>query len=323
MSLISIITTVYYTAASLPDLLAEFQRLAQRNPRDDFEFIFVNDGSGDNSHEVMLELMAREPRMRVIDLARNFGAIPAVLAGLSQARGDAVAAVASDLQDPPALIHEMLVPWRAGKKVVIAARRGRGDPWLNTLMADTFYRLFRRYAIPSMPSRGFDFFLIDRQVCDLINHVDERNTYLMGLILWLGFAPEVIDYDRREREERYGASMWTFLKRLKYFIDAFVAFSYMPVRAASLLGIFTSIAGLIYAAVIVVLRLLYQVKIEGWTSLMVVLLVVSGVQMIMIGILGEYLWRNLEQSRRRPNYVIDRVITAPGPESRDHPQQES
>jgi dolichol-phosphate mannosyltransferase len=191
---------------------------------------------------------------------------------------------------------------------VIAARGTRDDPFLTALLADAFYTLFRRFAIRTMPKRGFDFFVVDRQVCDLINGIEETNAYLMGLILWTGFNPAVVYYQRRERPARYGRSMWTFLKRLKYFIDAFVAFSYIPIRAASLLGLAVSFFGLLYAILIVTLRLLYDITIEGWSSLMVVLLIVSGVQMVMLGVLGEYMWRNLEETRRRPRFVIDRVV---------------
>lgn len=308
MSLISIVTTVYHTGASLPDLLVSFQGVAARSPADDFEFIFVDDGSKDDSFDVAARLAQDEPRMRVIKLSRNFGAIPAAMAGMAEARGDAVAAIASDLQDPPELIHDMLEEWRQGKKVVIAARSDRDDPYLTMIMSDAFYALFRKFAISSMPVHGFDFFLVDRQVCDLLNQIDENNAYLMGLILWLGFDRATLTYKRRQREERYGHSMWTFAKRFKYFVDSFVAFSYFPVRIVSVIGITISLVGMIYAAVIVVARLFFEYQPEGWSSLMVVLLVVSGVQMLMLGVLGEYMWRNLEETRRRPRFVIDRVI---------------
>jgi dolichol-phosphate mannosyltransferase len=170
--------------------------------------------------------------------------------------------------------------------------------------------LFRRFAIKTMPRRGFDFFLIDRQVCDLLKGIQESNAYLMGLILWLGFDPAVIYYHRREREQRYGRSMWTFARKIKYFVDSFVAFSYIPVRASSLLGIGLSIVGFLYAVVIIVARLLFGVEAEGWASLMVVLLVVSGAQLLMIGVLGEYMWRNLDETRRRPRFIIERTVEA-------------
>lgn len=308
MSLISIISPVYHNAPSLPDLLKQFQELATKNAGDDFEFIFVDDGSQDNSFEVLNRLVVDESRMRVIKLSRNFGSNAAILAGLSHARGEAVAAIAADLQDPPELLHEMIDHWRQGRKVVLAAREGRDDPGLTSLLADTFYSLFRRFAIKSMPKRGFDFFLVDRQVCDLIRGIQENNAYLMGLILWLGFDPKVIFYHRRAREKRYGRSMWTFAKKLKYFADSFVAFSHMPVRAASLLGISISVLGLLYALLIIVLRIFGGRDPEGWTSLMVVMLVVSGVQILMIGVLGEYLWRSLDEVRHRPRFIVERIL---------------
>jgi polyisoprenyl-phosphate glycosyltransferase len=308
MSLVSIVVPVYHNAPSLPDLLARFTDLAAQNPADTFEFVFVDDGSRDDSFAVLQRLAQTEPRMRIVKLSRNFGSNAALLAGLNEAKGEAVAAIAADLQDPPELIHEMLEPWRGGSKVVLAAREDREDDSLTSLFADTFYALFRRYAIATMPKRGFDFFLIDRQVVDILTHIQENNAYLMGLILWSGFDPAVIHYTRRQREKQYGHSMWTFVRKIKYFIDAFVAFSYIPVRAASLLGVLLSIAGLIYAVLVVILRLTTDFAAEGWASLMVVLLLVSGAQMVMMGILGEYLWRNLDETRRRPRYIVDRVV---------------
>jgi glycosyltransferase involved in cell wall biosynthesis len=308
MALVSIVVPVYHNAASLPDLLAAFQALADRNRTDPFEFVFVDDGSKDNSFAVLHELAYSEPRLRVVKLSRNFGSNAAILAGLDQAKGDVVAAIAADLQDPPELIDAMLDHWRQGRKVVLAAREGRDDPFLTSLLANTFYKLFRRYALPSMPRHGFDFFLIDRQVCDLIKNIKESNAYIMGLILWLGFDPIVVPYHRRAREKKYGRSMWTLARKLKYFADSFVAFSYVPIRAATLTGLTLSLLGVGYAAWVIFARLFLDLKAEGWASLMVVILVVSGVQMLMMGILGEYLWRNLEETRRRPRFVIERVV---------------
>ena len=309
MSSVSIIVPVYNNAESLPELHEHFCELANKNPGDVFEFIFVDDGSRDHSLAALVTLSQKDGRVRVIKLSRNFGSNAALLAGLNQARGEVVAAIAADLQDPPELIHEMLDAWRGGRKVVLAARESREDG-LSSLLSDIFYKLFRAFAIKSMPKHGFDFFLIDRQVVDLINHIQENNAYLMGLILWLGFDPQVFHYHRQKRQKRFGRSAWTFWKKLKYFIDSFVAFSYFPVRAASVIGFSLSTIGLIYALAVIFMRLVYAIEVEGWTSLMVVLLIVSGAQMIMIGIVGEYLWRNLDETRRRPRFIIDQVIGA-------------
>jgi glycosyltransferase involved in cell wall biosynthesis len=308
MSFISTVVPVFNNAASLPDLLERFQALAAKNADDQFEFIFVDDGSVDNSFSVLESLLQKESRIQIVKLSRNFGSNAALLAGLGQTRGDAVAVIAADLQDPPELINDMLLDWRQGHKVVLAARQSRDDDILTTFLADTFYSLFRRFAINTMPKHGFDFFLVDRQVCDLINEIQENNAYLMGLILWLGFSPKVVYYHRQAREKRYGQSMWTTAKKIKYFLDSFVAFSYFPVRAASVIGIVLSMAGLVYAAIVIALRLAISVQPEGWASLMIVVLIVSGVQMLMIGILGEYLWRNLDETRRRPRFIVESVL---------------
>ena len=308
MSLFSIVVPVYHNATSLADLLVELQGVADKNSDDDFEFIFVDDGSADNSFEILNTLSQSDARIRVVKLSRNFGSNPAIMAGLSQARGDAVAAIAADLQDPPALIHDMITLWHEGKKVIIAARQDREDPFPTSLLSDTFYKLFRRYAIKTMPERGFDFFLIDQQVCRLINEIQENNAYLMGLILWLGFDPYVLHYSRQAREEKYGQSMWTITKKLKYFVDSFVAFSYFPIRMASGLGLLFSVLGLLYAGWVIFARLFLGIEAEGWASLMVVVLIAAGVQMLILGIIGEYMWRNLDETRRRPRFIIEKII---------------
>jgi len=311
MALVSIVVPVYHNASSLPDLLERFQRLADRNRGDRFEFVFVDDGSGDDSLAVLNSLRHAERRMRVVKLSRNFGATAAIAAGLSHAAGDAVAVISADLQDPPELIDEMLANWRQGHKVVLAARDTRDDPGLSSFLADRFYDLFRSFAIKTMPKRGFDFFLVDRTVCDLINGIEERNPYLMGLILWLGYQPVVLTYHRREREERFGPSMWTLARKLKYGIDSFVAFSYMPIRLASILGLGLTCLGILYVMIVVGTALFSHTDVAGWKWLTAIVLVVSGVQMTMTGVLGEYLWRNLEETRKRPRFIVDQIFDSP------------
>jgi dolichol-phosphate mannosyltransferase len=308
MSRVSVVVPVYCNAASLPDLLERLKQVAARAPNDRFEFVFVDDGSNDDSFGVLRRLQHAEPRVRVVKLSRNFGSNQALLAGLAHAGGDAVAAITADLQDPPELILEMLEHWRAGRKVVLGERRGRHDPFFTTLFADLFYLLFRRYALPQMPRRGFDSFLLDQGVVQLVNRIQENNTYLMGLILWLGFDPVTVQYDRGARKPEYGRSMWTARKKLKYLVDSFVAFSYAPLRAASLFGLSVATLGVLYALFVVVLRVSRGFEVQGWASLMVAFLVISGVQLFVTGILGEYLWRTLDETRRRPRFVVERVL---------------
>jgi polyisoprenyl-phosphate glycosyltransferase len=308
VSLVSVVVPVYQNAGSLADLFARLRVVAGQLPGDRFEFVFVDDGSRDASFDVLRGLAVEDPRVRVVKLSRNFGSGAAILAGLVEARGDCMVALAADLQDPPELIPRLLEQWRQGKKVVLAARRSRADPLVTRLLADGFYRLFRRFALPNMPRHGFDFFLLDCTVRDLIAGIQENNAYLMGLILWMGFDPGVIEYDRAARPARYGPSMWGLGRRVKHFIDSFTAFSYLPLRAASVLGVVVALLGLLYAGLIVLLRVVHGFPVEGWASLMVAVLLLSGVQMLMIGVLGEYLWRNLEETRRRPRFVVEQVV---------------
>ena len=308
MSRVSVVIPVYQNAASLPELAVRLRAVAASCATTEFEFVFVDDGSTDGSLAVLQGVSREDPRVRIVKLSRNFGSNAALLAGLSASTGDASVTLAADLQDPPELIPQMLALWAEGRKVVLAARRGREDPWLSRSLASVFYVLFRRFAIPTMPAGGFDCFLVDRQVRDLLVGIQENNVYLMGLILWLGFVPAVVRYDRVRRDQRYGPSAWTFWRKVKHFVDSFVAFSYAPLRLATLTGLIVVALAFAYAVLVVYLRLFRGFPVSGWASLMVVLLLVSGVQIMILGILGEYLWRSLEASRHRPRFIVESVL---------------
>lgn len=307
MALISIVVPVYYNAASLPALAARLSALATGLPVHQFEFIYVDDGSGDDSFAVLEQLAAQDPRVRVVKLVRNFGSNTAILAGMTYAHGDCVGFVAADLQDPPETLADMIAQWEAGTRVVLAVRRDRhGDPWASRILASVFNWLFRKLVFDGFSPQGVGFFLVDRQVADVLIRCDERNAHLIGLIFWSGFSCAVVEYDRIERA--HGKSRWTFRKKLKYFIDAFAAFSYLPLRLASALGLFLATAGGFYAVVVVIVRLLNKVPVPGWTALMVIVLLVSGAQLLILGIVGEYLWRNFDATRRRPLFIVDRIL---------------
>lgn len=306
---VSIVVPVYHNATSLPELLARFQRVAERN-QEQFEFIFVDDGSRDRSFEVLRELAASDERVIVVKLSRNFGANAACSAGISQSSGDAIVAISADLQDPPEVIDRMLERWRAGYRLVLAARIERSDPWLTKFTSRIYWRLFRRYAVATMPEHGCDCCLFDRQVLHALESTHEANAGV-AMLVWTGFEPAIIEYERQARAKQHGRSSWTFWMRVTYMIDSFVSFSHVPIRAASMLGICLAMLGVGYAALVLYSHLFSKVPVAepGWASLMVVILVVSGVQLIMTGIFGEYLVRTLEAARRRPPYVIDRVLS--------------
>jgi len=289
-------------------MLAErLSALAEAHPEYEFEFVYVDDGSGDNSFAVLKEIAAVDARVKVVKLVRNFGSNTAILAGISYATGDCVGFVAADLQDPPEAYHEMLKYWEAGSKVVFAVRADRaGDPWTTRLFAGMFNWLFKTLVFPGFSPQGIGFFLVDQQVAQVLLRCEEKNAHLIGLLFWLGYEYQTVEYERVRRDS--GSSRWTFSRKLKYFIDAFAAFSYLPLRLASALGLLLASFGGLYAVVVIVIRLLNQVPVPGWTALMVVVLLTSGSQLLILGILGEYLWRNFDATRKRPLFVVDMVI---------------
>jgi dolichol-phosphate mannosyltransferase len=300
---LSLVVPVFHNEENLPDLVPALERATEGL---DVEFVFVDDGSRDRSWDWLVQWAAREPRLTAVKLSRNFGSFTACAAGLAHARGKAAVIISADLQDPPELIPEMVRQWHAGHEVVMAVRNRREEPWLQRALAGAYYRLMRRWALRDMPVGGFDFCLVDRKVIDTVTRVEERNTSLMGLILWTGYRRAEIPYTRRAREK--GRSMWTLTKKLKYFADSLVAFSYVPIRLMQLVGILIALFGFAWAAVIVVLRLRNAIAIEGWSALMVVVLVLGGLQLVTLGVLGEYLWRTLDEAKRRPLYLVDRVV---------------
>jgi len=305
-SLVSIVVPVYHNAETLPQLFLRLNDVANNVPEYRFEFIFVDDGSGDESFQVLEHLAQRNPRVRVMKLSRNFGSNSAILAGLTYVKGDCAVVIAADLQDPPELIPQLVALWHKGNQVVLAARSRRDDPFIAKLFATAFNRLFRRLVFHDFPPDGFDFMLIDRCVVDILVALKEKNAFIFGQVMWVGFKRQVIYYDRTQRKR--GHSHWTTTKKIKYCIDAFAAFSYLPLRVASLLGFSLAVLGFFYALLIIGLRLLGKVPIAGWASLLVVVLLISGVQLILMGILGEYLWRTLDETRRRPPFIVESTV---------------
>jgi dolichol-phosphate mannosyltransferase len=300
---LTIVVPVFHNEMNLPDLIPALERACAGI---DVEFVLVDDGSRDGSWAWIEGWAAREPRATGIKLSRNFGSFTACTAGLAYARGRAAVLISADLQDPPELIPEMVSRWRAGHEVVLAVRNRRIEPWHQRLLAGAYYRLMRRWALRDMPIGGFDFCLIDRRVVDTVIQIEERNTSLMGLVLWTGFRRSEVPYTRRAREK--GRSMWTVTKKLKYFADSLVAFSYAPIRLMQAAGAVIALLGFAWAFLIIVLRIRGDIAIEGWSALMMVVLVLGGLQLLTLGVLGEYLWRTLDEAKGRPLYLIDRVL---------------
>ena len=306
MKRISIVIPVYQNELNIaPTFQALTSELAKAN-HVDFEIVFVNDGSTDYSWEELLKVYNADPeRVTLINLLRNFGQVPALLAGFANASGDCVVAMSADSQDPPGVVLQMVEEWERGHKLVVATRESRQDSFLNKITSKLFYRLMRKFALPNMPLGGYDFFLIDRNIVELLLKMDERNRFLQGQILWLGHHPKLIHYERRKRE--LGKSQWSLSRKIKYFIDGFVAYSFFPIRLVSFAGITVFFVGLVLSVIIAVQTILFGTRAVGWSSLMVALLTLNGLQMMMIGIMGEYLWRNFDETRKRPLYLIESV----------------
>ena len=299
--LVSVVVPVYFNAASLPKLAERLRKIADAADFD-VEAIFVDDGSGDASWEKIRELAASWPRARGLRLTRNFGSQMAITAGLAEARGEAAAVLSADLQEPPELLPEMVAAWRKGATAVLAVRRSRPEAWTTRAAAGVYYRTLRRLAFDQMPSGGFDCFLIGRPAIDFLVESREIHTSLPGLLLWGGFATALVPYDRVARED--GSSRWTLAKKLKYFLDAVISFSYAPLRWMSVAGAVLAVAAFAYAVFLVVYKLFHGQPIQGWTSLMVALAFFSGVQLLSLGVLGEYLWRTLDAARARKGFLI-------------------
>ena len=309
MKTFSIVVPVYYNEPNLPDTIPQLLALATELPGFRLELIFVDDGSGDHSLDVLLGFQSQFPdTLKVVKLTRNFGSMAAIQAGFTVASGDCVGMIAADLQDPPELFLDMVKHWEQGNKAIFAVRQDREDPALQKMFSNSYYGLIRKFAIQNYPNGGFDFFLVDRQVVDQVNRIQEKNTNLMALIFWLGFKPILIPYVRRNRKK--GKSRWTFGKKIKLFVDTFVAFSYFPIQILSALGFLVAFAAFLYGIFIFLHRVFFGVEVLGWVPTMVILTFTSGIQMTMLGILGEYLWRNLDETRGRPYYVIDDVYDA-------------
>jgi polyisoprenyl-phosphate glycosyltransferase len=301
--MISIVTPAFNEARNLPVL---YERICatMESLGLDWEWIVVDDHSEDATFAVVTRLAERDRRVRGLRFTRNFGAHTAVMCGLHQAQGDCVAALAADLQDPPEVLPELLRQWSAGVKVVWAARDRREGEKATTLGFSRLYYWVMRNVVgmKELPATGADFFLLDRTVVEAFSRFSESNASVLALITWMGFRQATITYDKEAR--LHGRSGWSLKKKLKLVVDSVTSFSYVPIRFMSYLGFAVAFAGFVYTGLVIV-NSMNGHPVEGWSSLMVVVLLVGGLQMVMMGVLGEYLWRALDESRRRPRYIIE------------------
>lgn len=297
---VSVVVPVFNETENIPELYRRLTETLQL--LGEYEILFVNDGSRDATPEMVRALRADDPRVKLIEFSRNFGHQAAVTAGVDYARGRAVVLIDADLQDPPELLTQMVEAWHGGAEVVYMVRRKRKEGWIKRACYAGFYRLLRALSSVEIPLDAGDFCLMDRRVVRHLRSLPERNRFLRGLRSWLGFRQVAITYERQARFA--GEPKYTFRKLVRLALDGLVSFSTLPLRLATLLGFLTSGAGLLYMSFVVVLRLVSGRAPEGWTSTVVLVLMVGGIQLGVVGVLGEYVARIYDESKRRPVYVI-------------------
>ncbi|HEU4387546.1 MAG TPA: glycosyltransferase family 2 protein, partial [Blastocatellia bacterium] len=251
-------------------------------------------------------LRQKDNRIRVVRFSRNFGSYAALRAGFEYSSGDAVVTISADLQDSPELFKSFVAHWLDGYHIVWGVRAGRDDPWAKKMLAGIFYRLIRRLALPNLPSEGMDCGLFDRKVVAAFCQIPDRNAITFMTIFWMGFRQINVPYHRQRR--RFGESKWPFRKRLQSAIDVITAFSLLPIRMSSYLGLVVSLVSFIAAFVVLFNRLVLNRGSSGWPSLMIVILFLGGVQLVMLGMFGEYIWRISLEVRGRPHYIVMQEI---------------
>lgn len=281
------------------------QHIRSQHSHLQLEIVLVDDGSDDGSTEQVRQLAGENAEIKALIFARNFGQVPAIIAGLRACSGDAAVVMSADLQDPVELVSEMILKWEAGSEIAICHRLDREDSAMARLTSKVFYN-FMKLANPKMPKGGFDFVLMGRKAIDVFNSLNERNRFFQGDILWMGFPTTFIPYKRQKRT--IGKSQWSFAKKLKYFIDGSLNTSYIPIRFMSVLGLVVSLLGFLYALVVIYARIINEVPFNGYAPIVVLILIIGGILMLMLGIIGEYLWRIYDETRKRPEYVIHERI---------------
>jgi len=301
----SVVAPVYNEEETLP-VFYERMTAVMEGLGEPYELVLINDGSRDGSYRALCALRDDDPRVVVVDFSRNFGHQIAISAGLDYARGEAVIIIDSDLQDPPEVIPELAATWRRGAEVVYAQRRGRpGETRFKLLTAAAFYRLIRRLTSVDIPRDTGDFRLLDRKVVDTLVAMKEHHRFMRGLSVWVGFRQEAVHYDRQERYA--GETKYPLSKMVRFAIDAITGFSYVPLQLATTLGFVLAGLSLLGIVLAVVLRLL-DVAIQGQTTTLIAVLLLGGIQLIFLGVIGEYLGRIYDEVRGRPLYIVRETL---------------
>lgn len=303
---VSLVIPIYNEEEVLPQLDERLGHLLEKLGVG-CEVVFVDDGSKDRSFELLRTMIAREPRYRAVSFSRNFGHQRAITAGMDASRGKAVVVMDADLQDPPEVIVEMLAKWREGYDVVYGRRRSReGETWFKLLSAKLFYRLFAAMIPIEVPLDAGDFRLMSRRVIVAMHELRETHRFVRGLVSWVGFKQTAVEYDRAARAA--GETKYPLRKMLAFAFDGIASFSILPLRLATYLGLLVGAASVLYAITAVIAHFGFDATVPGWTTTVVLMSALSSVQLIVIGVLGEYVGRIYEEVKGRPLYVVGERI---------------
>ena len=300
---VSIVIPIYYNEKNLEPLYDDIKKKFIDVIDYEYEIIMVNDGSKDESYNVMKLLAERDRNIKIVSLSRNFGSHAAILCGLSYCTGDCAIIKAADLQEPTELLLELIEEWKKGNNVVLAVRDGRDESKSQTFFANFYYKLVQKTALPEMPDGGFDVYLIDKKVVHVLEELDEKNSALTGQILWSGFKTAKVYYHRLARE--IGTSRWTLKKKIRLVMDTLFSFTSLQITIVSGVGFGSMLVASIWAIVVLISKILGLINVSGWTTLFIFNLFSFGIIMMTLGILGEYLWRTFDASRNRPPYIVE------------------
>ena len=304
MKKISILIPAYNEQEVLEPLYHRLGKLANDNKSYEFEFLFINDGSRDKTLQLIKEYAAEDDRVAYVDFSRNFGKEIAMIAGLDYATGDAVVIIDADLQDPPELIPEMIGYWEEGYDDVYAKRKSRaGESWLKKATSKLYYRLLQRATHIEIQQDTGDFRLLDRKCVEALKQLRESQRYTKGMFSWIGFKKKAISYERDPRAA--GVTKWNYPKLINFAIDGLTSFTTAPLRISSIMGFIVSFIAFIYIIIIVVRTLLFGIESAGYPSLMAVILFLGGVQLLSLGIIGEYIGRIFNETKGRPLYFVE------------------
>ncbi len=302
----SIVLPVYNEEGNLEELYYRITKVMKKIDKP-YEIIFVNDGSTDSSLEKMTSLHNQDKRVKILNLSRNFGHQIAITAGMDYAKGEVIIIMDADLQDPPEVIPRLLQEWEKGFDVVYAKRKGReGESFFKKFTAWLYYRLFRILANLDIPVDTGDFRLLSRRVVEVLKQIREHHRFLRGLVTWIGFKQCGVEFVREKRFS--GKTKYSFWKMMKFALDGILSFSFFPLRLLTYLGFLTAFFSLLYAGYVIFLKIFTQATVPGWASLMVAILFLGSLQLIGLGIIGEYLGRIGDEVKKRPLYIVKEFI---------------